>query len=191
CARRGRRPLALPPRPSTRRRWRPRSTRPSPSPAPRPRAGRAPSWWCKTAASSPSATPPVTAWIRRRPGGPWPRRAATTWSGCGGGGRPGLEEPLRVPEGATAGDPRGAITLRQALQMSSGLQFSEAYGNPLGDVLWMLFGTGDAARFAAGKPLAAPPGTQWSYASGTTNIIARALRRAVGGGDQDYRPFPP
>ena len=105
-------------------------------------------------------------------------------------GRIALDEPLRVPEWATAGDPRGAITLRQALHMSTGLQFSEAYGNPLGDVLWMLFGTGDAARFAAGKPPAAPPGTRWSYASGTTNIIARALRRAVGGGDEDYWLFP-
>ena len=105
-------------------------------------------------------------------------------------GRLALDEPLRVPEWATVGDPRGAITLRQALQMSSGLRFSETYGNPLGDVLWMLFGTGDAAHFAAGKPLAAPPGTQWSYASGTTNIIARALRRAVGGGDEDYWLFP-
>lgn len=105
-------------------------------------------------------------------------------------GRLALDEPLRVPEWATVGDPRGAITLRQALQMSSGLQFSESYGNPLGDVLWMLFGTGDAARFAAGKSLTAPPGTQWSYASGTTNIIARALRRAVGGGDEDYWLFP-
>jgi CubicO group peptidase (beta-lactamase class C family) len=105
-------------------------------------------------------------------------------------GRLALDEPLRVPEWATAGDLRGGITLRQALQMSSGLQFTETYGNPLGDVLWMLFGTGDAARFAASKSLAAPPGTQWSYASGTTNIIARALRHAVGGGDEDYWLFP-
>ena len=105
-------------------------------------------------------------------------------------GRLALDEPLRVPEWATAGDARGAITLRQALHMSTGLEFSETYGNPLGDVLWMLFGTGDAARFAAGKPLAAPPGTRWSYASGTTNIVARALRRAVGGTDEDYWLFP-
>ena len=74
--------------------------------------------------------------------------------------------------------------------MSDGLRFSEHYGNPLGDVLWMLFGTADAAGFAAGKPLAAPPGTAWSYSSGTTNIIARALRHAVGGDDADYLLFP-
>jgi CubicO group peptidase (beta-lactamase class C family) len=105
-------------------------------------------------------------------------------------GRLALDAPLRVPEWSGPGDPRGGITLRQALQMSDGLRFSEHYGNPLGDVLWMLFGTPDAAGFAAGKPLAAPPGTAWSYSSGTTNIIARALRHTVGGDDADYLLFP-
>ncbi|HKZ05101.1 MAG TPA: serine hydrolase [Methylomirabilota bacterium] len=105
-------------------------------------------------------------------------------------GRLALDEPFRVPEWSTPGDPRRAITLRQLLQMSDGLRFSETYGNPLGDVLTMLFGTGDAAGFAAGKRLAAAPGTRWSYASGATNIIARGLRLAVGGSDEDYLAFP-
>jgi CubicO group peptidase (beta-lactamase class C family) len=105
-------------------------------------------------------------------------------------GRLALDEPLRVPEWSGPGDPRGRITLRHLLHMSDGLRFRESYGNPLGDVLWMLFGTPDAARYAAGKSLAAPPGTRWSYSSGTTNIIARALRHAVGGGEEDYLLFP-
>ena len=54
----------------------------------------------------------------------------------------------------------------------------------------MLFGTGDAAGFAARKPLAAPAGQRWSYSSGTTNIICRALRGAVGGTEVDYQLFP-
>ncbi len=105
-------------------------------------------------------------------------------------GRLALDAPLEVPEWGAPADARRAITLRQLLHMTSGLEFSERYGNPLGDVLWMLFGTGDAARFAAGKRLAAPPGSQWYYSSGTTNIIARALRRAVGGSEADYLTFP-
>lgn len=105
-------------------------------------------------------------------------------------GKLALDAPLEVPEWSAPDDARRAITLRQLLHMSSGLRFSESYGNPLGDVLWMLFGTGDAARFAAGKRLAAPPGRQWYYSSGTTNIIARALRRAVGGSEADYLTFP-
>jgi CubicO group peptidase (beta-lactamase class C family) len=105
-------------------------------------------------------------------------------------GRLALDAPVDVPEWSAPGDPRRAITLRQLLTMTSGLEFSESYANPLGDVLWMLFGTGSAAHFAAGKPLAAPPGERWYYSSGTTNILARALRRAVGGSDADYLTFP-
>lgn len=105
-------------------------------------------------------------------------------------GKLALDAPLRAAEWRAADDPRRALTLRQLLHMSSGLAFTESYGNPLGDVLWMLFGTGDAAGFAARKPLAAPPGQRWSYSSGTTNIIARALRGAVGGAEADYQLFP-
>ena len=105
-------------------------------------------------------------------------------------GKLALDGPLRVPEWSAPDDPRHALTLRQLLHMSSGLAFTESYGNPLGDVLWMLFGTGDAAGFAARKPLAATAGQRWSYSSGTTNIISRALRGAVGGTEADYQLFP-
>jgi len=105
-------------------------------------------------------------------------------------GKLGLDSPLPVPEWSAPDDPRRAITLRQLLHMASGLDFTESYGNPLGDVLWMLFGTGDAAGFAARKALATAPGQGWAYSSGTTNIVARALRQAVGGGEADYLAFP-
>ena len=105
-------------------------------------------------------------------------------------GKLALDAPVSAPEWRAAGDPRRAVTLRQLLHMSSGLAFTETYGNPLGDVIWMLFGTGDAAGYAARKPLAAPPGQRWSYSSGTTNILARALRGAVGGAEADYQLFP-
>ena len=101
-----------------------------------------------------------------------------------------LDRPIDAPEWDAPDDPRRAITTRQMLQMSSGLQFSESARNPLGDLVRMLFGTANAAHVAAEKPLAAPPGTRWSYSSGTTNVLARALRRAVGGSDANYFTFP-
>jgi CubicO group peptidase (beta-lactamase class C family) len=61
--------------------------------------------------------------------------------------------------------------------------------NPLGDVTWMLLGVGDAAAYAAAKPLAAAPGTRWYYSSGTSNIIARVMREAIGS-DEEYLAFP-
>ena len=45
-------------------------------------------------------------------------------------GKLALDAPLRVPEWSAPDDPRRALTLRQLLQMSSGLAFTESYGNP-------------------------------------------------------------
>ena len=100
-----------------------------------------------------------------------------------GEGRLDLHAPLGAPEWSGPGDPRAAITLEQLLRMSSGLRFQEAYvpGEP-SDVIEMLWGAGqdDVAAFAARFPLEHPPGTRWSYASGTTNIVARACGQAAG-----------
>jgi hypothetical protein len=97
-----------------------------------------------------------------------------------GEGRLALEGPVPVPAWGSAGDPRRAITLRDLLRMSSGLGFEEVYTNPLADVTWMLFGEPDTAGYAAARPLAHPPGTAWSYSSGTSNILSGVLRAMVG-----------
>jgi CubicO group peptidase (beta-lactamase class C family) len=96
-------------------------------------------------------------------------------------GRIDIHAPAAVP--AWAGDERSAITLDQLLRMSSGLKFVEDYvPGSVSDVIEMLFGAGkdDVAAYAAAQPLAHPPGTQWSYASGTTNIICRVLQDTLG-----------
>ena len=95
-----------------------------------------------------------------------------------------------LPEWRAPGDTRAQITLDQLLRMTSGLQFQESYSGPIEDVLEMLFATADAASFAAAKPLDAPPGTRWQYSSGTTNILSRLIRDALGGSEQDYLAFP-
>lgn len=82
-------------------------------------------------------------------------------------------------------DERRHITLDQLLRMSSGLAFQEDYvDGAASDVIPMLMydGRHDTGAFAAGKPLQHPPGSFWSYSSGTTNIICRILRDTVGGG---------
>lgn len=107
-----------------------------------------------------------------------------------GKGKLALHDPAPVPQWRAPADPRGNITLDQLLHMCSGLAFSEDYANPLQDVTRMLFDSGDAAAFAGGKPLKALPGSKWSYASGTTNILARLIRQAVGDTDADYFALP-
>lgn len=109
-----------------------------------------------------------------------------------GDGRLDIHAPADVPEWSAPGDPRAAITLDQLLRMSSGLKFNEAYvQGEASDTIEMLFGAGqgDTAAFAAGFPLAHAPGTQWSYASGTTNIIARCCARALDAYGPDFERF--
>ena len=108
-----------------------------------------------------------------------------------GQGKLSIEGRAPVPEWSGPGDPRRAVTLDHLLRMSSGLEFLEEYeSNPRSDCNVMLFASHDAAAYAIDKPLEAEPGSKWSYSSGTTNIISRIIRHAVGGTDADYLAFP-
>jgi CubicO group peptidase (beta-lactamase class C family) len=91
---------------------------------------------------------------------------------------PGWQEP----------DPRAAIRVEDLLRMRSGLAFSEDYADLASDVIEMLFNQADTAEYAASRPLVAPPGTVWSYASGTTNILSAIARRIVG--EAAYTSWP-
>lgn len=110
-----------------------------------------------------------------------------------GDGKLDVSAPADVPEWRAPGDPRAAITLDQLLRMSSGLSFVEDYvgGDGRSDVLAMLYGEGkaDTAHYAASLPLAHPQGGWFSYASGTTNIVARCAARALGAFGSDFHAF--
>ncbi len=97
-----------------------------------------------------------------------------------GEGKLDIMKPAPVPPWRVPGDPRGAITLDQLLRMSSGLDFVEVYG-PHKDATDMLYGSASMADFASAKTVRTPPDTEWSYSSGTTNIVARIVRDATGG----------
>ena len=87
------------------------------------------------------------------------------------------------------GDPRAPITLDHLLQMRDGLDFFEDYEDvERSDAIAMLFGAGmtDVAAYAEARPLLAPPGTRFNYSSGTSNVVAAVVGRAVGG---DVRGF--
>jgi len=101
-----------------------------------------------------------------------------------------LFAPAPVPEWRGAGDPRGAITLDQLLRMSSGLEFGEATDAYDADLATMLFDRGDAAAYAAAKPLEHPPESHWHYSSGTANIVSRILRHSFEGDQAAHFSFP-
>ena len=77
---------------------------------------------------------------------------------------------------AWATDARANIELADLLRMHSGLGWNEAYGS-LSDATIMLHEYADMPAYAAGMPIAEPPGEIWNYSSGTTNILVDLLAR--------------
>ena len=108
-----------------------------------------------------------------------------------GQGKLDISQPAAVPEWQSPGDPRREITLDQLLRMESGLKFVEEYDENLkADCPTMLFDAPDAAAYAASLELEAPPGSRWSYSSGTTNIVSRLARQASGLDYDQWLLFP-
>lgn len=91
---------------------------------------------------------------------------------------------LRLDQGqlfpAWQADDRKKITLANLMAMSSGLHFNEDYGL-VSDVTQMLLLEPDMPRFAGSQPLDHPPGSFFSYSSGTTVLLSRIWQNAVGG----------
>jgi CubicO group peptidase (beta-lactamase class C family) len=106
-------------------------------------------------------------------------------------GKLDIKAPANVPEWRN--DARAEITLDQLLRMSSGLKFIEDYapGGGPSDVIAMLFNEGkdDVAAYAAALPLEHKPGTFWSYASGTSNIVSRIASRTLNAYGDAFKQF--
>lgn len=95
-----------------------------------------------------------------------------------------VEDPAPVSEWKD--DERSKITLNNLMQASSGLAWEEVYGGP-STATNMLFKKKDAGGYAAQSKQQDPPNTKWYYSSGTTNIISRMARKAIG--NEDYYQF--
>lgn len=97
-------------------------------------------------------------------------------------GRLRLDESAPVELWQRPGDPRGEITLRQLLQMRSGLRHTESGDPPYeSSEVRMLFldGRDDMARWAKEQPLEAEPGAKFEYSSSTSVILADIAARAL------------
>jgi CubicO group peptidase (beta-lactamase class C family) len=93
-----------------------------------------------------------------------------------------LDGRAPLPEWQGANDPRRAITLRQLLNMASGLRHIEV-GDPVenSDTSQALFvrATDAIAAFAIRQPLEAKPGTTFEYSTLTTVVLAEIITRAL------------
>lgn len=97
-------------------------------------------------------------------------------------GRLRLGESAPIAQWQRAGDARGEITLRQLLQMRSGLRHTESGDPPYeSSEVRMLFldGRDDMARWAEEQPLEAEPGTHFEYSSSTSVILADVAARVL------------
>jgi CubicO group peptidase (beta-lactamase class C family) len=89
-----------------------------------------------------------------------------------------LDTPAPVPEWQGDNDPRKAITYRQLLNMTSGVDNSDAGGA----VTEAIFGEGihNVVHYSALYPLIREPGTYWEYSTATSTILAGLVGNATG-----------
>lgn len=93
-----------------------------------------------------------------------------------------LDAPVPFEEWQNPGDPRAAVTLRQMLHMSSGLEHTE-----VGEVIYKsdtnrnLFvdGTNDMAARSLAKRLEAKPGAKYEYSSMTSLLLSELITRQI------------
>lgn len=95
------------------------------------------------------------------------------------------DAPAPVPE--WKGTDKEKITLKELLQQTTGLDWTEDYGAP-SEATNMLFKQSDMGAFTAKLPLKYQPGSLFYYSSGNANILSRIIRQTVG--DSVYSAFP-
>lgn len=102
---------------------------------------------------------------------------------------PGVDEPMTTWYPEFAGTERADMTLRDVLQMGSGLDWVEDYDpSAIGesDIIRMVTGERDQLAYAASQPAEVAPGTRWSYSSGDTMLLSGVLEQATGMPADEY-----
>jgi CubicO group peptidase (beta-lactamase class C family) len=102
-----------------------------------------------------------------------------------------LDEPVCRYVPALAGSAYDGVTIRQVLQMSSGVRWNETYTDPASDRRRMLEAQlnqrpGALIECMAALQRAGPPGSVWNYSTGETQVAGAVLRAAVGQPIADY-----
>nr|WP_241729896.1 serine hydrolase [Pseudomonas sp. SST3] len=96
-----------------------------------------------------------------------------------------IDDPIVQYLPALEGSAYDGVSVRDLLQMASGVGWNETYTDPLSDRRRMLEvqGTqtpGGVLKLMAKLPRVAAPGTRWNYSTGETHVVGALVRAAVG-----------
>lgn len=91
-----------------------------------------------------------------------------------------VKEPVTVYLPELEKNGFGKVTIKHLLQMTSGLDFNESYFNPFGEAASFYYGTNLKNEVSKLK-LKAPPGRQFEYVSGNTQLLGQVLESALKG----------
>ena len=96
-----------------------------------------------------------------------------------------VDQPVSdfIPEIAEAGFNK--VTIRNLLEMRSGIGFTEEYANPFGEMAKFYYGT-SLRKYCLKLKSQTPPGEFYNYQSANTQILALVLERATGMKLPDY-----
>jgi CubicO group peptidase (beta-lactamase class C family) len=101
-----------------------------------------------------------------------------------------LDDPASRYLRALADGPYAQVTLRQLMEMRTGVGWSEDYADPTSDVRTMRSpmreGSVAFVRYMNQKSRAAEPGARWNYNTGETYLLGAVLRAAVGNNLSSY-----
>jgi CubicO group peptidase (beta-lactamase class C family) len=100
-------------------------------------------------------------------------------------GRLDLDAPVNIDEWAD--DERKSITLKNVMQMSTGLDWFENYFT-ISDATVMLMQSDDMLSSILESELAHEPGSVWNYSSGDANLISGIIRKEIAD-DEVYHAF--
>ena len=97
----------------------------------------------------------------------------------------GLDDPVTDYLPQLRGSAYDGVTIRNLVQMASGVKWDETYTDPASDRRRMLEvqnaqKPGGILELMAKLPRAAEPGTRWNYSTGETQIVGALVRAVVG-----------
>lgn len=72
------------------------------------------------------------------------------------------------------------VSIRQMLQMASGVEWDETYADPNSDVATLPTDVLETIRFVGNKERVAAPGERFNYNTGESNLAGAVLRAAIG-----------